>query len=64
MAALFKKGDLVCFDLTHQYGLVLEAKAFDGFEEWKDEPFIQDVLVRWIDGKEFWCLSFTLKPVN
>ena len=62
--SLYQKGDLVQFDAIHKYGLVMDIKEVEGFEEWRDDPFVQDVLVLWEDGEEFWCLSFTLMPVT
>ena len=57
----FKVGDLVQFDFYHTIGIVTEiklAKEFDPLDN------VTDVKILWSDGEEFWCLDFTLEPIQ
>ncbi len=55
-----KVGDLVHFNGTYQYGIVLAIKNAEAFQP---EEKIHDIKVLWTSGEEFWCLDFTLKAV-
>lgn len=58
---IFKPGDLVQFDCSPMIGVVIGVKNSPSF----DPPEkIADVLVRWVDNEEFWCLDFTLKLLS
>ena len=61
MVDKFKIGDLVEFDVSRKYGIVTEIKNAPEFEPAEK---IADVMVKWVDGGEFWCLDFTLRLVS
>ena len=60
MTDKFKVGDLVQFDISNKYGIVIEIKNASEFEP---SERIADVKVRWFDGEEFWCLDFILQHI-
>ncbi len=61
MAPRYKVGDLVQFDSSHMVGVVIKIKNNPAFHPAEK---IADILVRWIDGEEFWCLDFTLRKLE
>ena len=54
---MFNIGDLVQYDYSNRYGVVIDIK---NVPKLNPPEKIVDVLVRWSDGEEIWCLDFCL----
>ena len=52
-------GDLVQFDVVRSLGVVIKIQKLQPMQHEE----MREVLVRWSNGEQFWCLECTLKSV-